>query len=228
MSKFVHLHNHTHYSLLDGAIKTANMIVEAKAHDMESIAITDHGNMFGVIDFYREAIKAGIKPIVGVEAYVSPVKIRDNGNIVKHDEYHHLILLAKNMKGYKNLIKLSTISYLEGFYRKPRIDDSMLEEFSEGLIGLSACIKGVIPSLLLNDKYEKAKDKALYYKDIFNGDFYIEVQDHGLESELYVKDNLIKLGNEIDTLVVATNDIHYLKKDHVFLRIQVRIFQRHP
>ena len=214
MSKFVHLHNHTHYSLLDGAIKTRDMIAEAKKHEMEAIAITDHGNMFGVIDFYKEALQGGIKPIVGIEVYVTPGKIKSKGKKVKSDEYHHLILLAKNYEGYKNLIKLTSISYLEGFYRKPRVDDNLLEKYSEGLIGLSACIKGILPSLLLQDKYDKAKDKALYYNDIFKGDFYIEVQNHGLESELYVKDKLIKLGNEIDMMAVATNDIHYLQPEH--------------
>jgi len=214
MSNFVHLHNHTQYSLLDGAVKIEDLIAEAKNLGMKALAITDHGNMFGAIEFYKKAIDAGIKPIIGIEVYVSEKSIKEDPRKTKKSTYYHLILLAKNLKGYKNLIQLSTISFLEGFYRKPRIDDDLLKQYAEGIIGLSACVKGEIPTLILKGKYNKAKEKALFYKEIFNGDFFIEVQDHGLEEELKVKEEIIKLGKEIDTLVVATNDTHYLKKEH--------------
>jgi DNA polymerase III subunit alpha len=208
---FVHLHNHTQYSLLDGACRVDKMVKRAKALGMEAVAITDHGNMFGAIDFYLSCRREGIKPVIGIEAYIIPGEYADADS--KKQTRHHLVLLAKNRKGYKNLCKLSTISFREGFYHKPRITKSLLREHSEGLICLSACIKGEIPSLLLNDKKEDALKALQDYKDIFGDDFYLEIQDHGIDKEKIVMPLLIELAKETETELVVTNDCHYLQKE---------------
>jgi len=214
MKDFVHLHVHSFYSLLDGAIKINDLIKKAKKENMDAIAITDHGNMFGAIEFYKSAIKARIKPIIGMEAYMSP-ESRFNRNSKKgiSDSYYHLVLLVKNHEGYKNLMMLSTKGYIEGFYYRPRIDEKLLKEYSNGLIGMSACVKGVIPRLILNDKYEEAKAKAIEYSQIFQGDFYLELQNHGLEEERRVIDKLIQIHKETGIPLVATNDAHYMKRE---------------
>ncbi|RLC52571.1 MAG: DNA polymerase III subunit alpha, partial [Candidatus Cloacimonadota bacterium] len=208
---FVHLHNHTQYSLLDGACRVDKVIQMAKEFGMPAVAMTDHGNMFGAIDFYNTAKRVGIKPIIGIETYII------NGDLAaetsKKEKRHHLILLAKNLIGYKNLMKLSSTAYLEGFYYKPRINKKILEKHSEGLICLSACLKGEIPSLLLVGKYERAKEVVDYYKKIFPDRFYLEIQDHGLEDEKTVAPLLIKLARETNTPLVVTNDSHYLKEE---------------
>ncbi|RLD59887.1 MAG: DNA polymerase III subunit alpha, partial [Bacteroidetes bacterium] len=194
---FVHLHNHTQYSLLDGACRVDKIIEKAIKYNMPAVAITDHGNMFGAIDFYKTAHKKGIKPIIGIETYIIDGNI-DNPNS-KKDKRYHLVLLAKNLKGYKNLIKLSSLAYLKGFYYKPRIDKTLLEKYSEGLICLTACIKGKIPSLLLNKKYNEAQKEVEFLKSIFPDRFYIEIQDHGLEEEIKVIPKLIQLANDTNT-----------------------------
>jgi DNA polymerase-3 subunit alpha len=216
MTDFVHLHNHTEFSLLDGMCKVNNLVKAAQEAFMSSVAITDHGNLFGAIGFYQKAIQIKIKPIIGMEAYVAQSSIENEKNSkgFKNRAYNHLIILAKNLKGYKNLIKLASLAYEKGFYYKPRIDDTMLEQYSEGLLGMSACIKGVIPELLLNDKRRDAEDKLQQYRDIFQGDFFIELMDHGIDEELIANQRLVDLAHDKDIPLVATNDTHYLKKEH--------------
>lgn len=210
---FVHLHNHTQYSLLDGACRVDRMVDLAKEMGMPAVAITDHGNLFGLIDFYYTAKRAGIKPILGMEAYIISGELGSDAS--KNDIRHHLILLAKDAVGYRNLMKLSSKSYMEGFYYKPRISKRLLTEFSEGLICLSACVKGEIPSLILNDRMKQARETALWYKELFGERYYIEIQDHNLEMEKAVMPRLIELARELDIPMALTNDCHYLhQSDH--------------
>ncbi len=206
---FVHLHNHSEYSLLDGASKLTNMVKKAKESGMNAVALTDHGNMFGAIEFYKLAKSQGIKPILGFEGYISPTNRFDKetkGN-------YHITLLAKNQEGYKNLMKLTTFSYTEGFYYKPRIDKELLREYSDGIIAGSACLHGEIQINLLNGDYEKAKQTVLEYKEIFGKDnFFMEIMRHGLDDQKKIDADIIKLAKETDTILVATNDCHYLNK----------------
>jgi len=207
---FIHLHNHTQYSLLDGACRTDKMIAKAKEYDMPAVAMTDHGNMFGVIDFVNKAKKEGVKPIVGIETYIVNHDFEDQNS--KKDIRHHLILLAQNLQGYKNLMKLSSKAFLKGFYYKARINKKLISQYSEGIICLSACLKGEIPHLLLNGDVQKAKEVVTFYKNIFPGRFYLEIQDHGIEEEKIVAPLLIELAEATDTPLVVTNDCHYLNK----------------
>ena len=211
-SNFVHLHTHTEYSLLDGACRIKELVAKAKKYKMPALAITDHGVMYGVIQFYKEAIRQGVKPIIGCEVYVAPNSRFDKSTQRKETPYH-LILLAKNNEGYKNLIKLVTLSYLEGFYYKPRIDKKILKEYSKGLIGLSACLKGEIPYYILQNNLNKVKEVAIDFVSIFGEDnFYLELQKNGIPEQEIVNENLIKIGQELSIPLVATNDIHYLEK----------------
>lgn len=211
-SEFVHLHVHTEYSLLDGFSRVKKLIKRAKDLGMRSVAITDHGNMFGVIDFYKEAKKSGIKPVIGCEVYTAPRSLKDKDpNLDKR--YGHLILLAENMTGYQNLIKLVSVSYVDGFYYKPRIDLDVLKQHSEGIICLSACLAGDVSNALLNRNYKKAKEIAMTYNDIFGqGNFFLELQDHHLPEQKEVNASLVKLSKELNIPLVATNDIHYVEK----------------
>lgn len=208
---FVHLHNHTQYSLLDGACRVDRMVNLAVEYGMPAVSITDHGNLYGVIDFYLAANKAGIKPIIGCEAYVINGELDQEHN--KNDMRYHLILLAQNLQGYKNLIKLSSVSFIDGFYYKPRISKTLLAKHSEGLICLSACVKGEIPSLLLNEREDEARETVNWFLEVFGDRFYIELQDHGLESEKTVSPQLIKLAKQMQVPLVLTNDCHYLHQD---------------
>ena len=208
MVDFVHLHLHTEYSLLDGACKIDNLIAHCKANGIDTVCMTDHGNMYGTLQFAEKATVAGLKYIIGCEFYVTNDMHDKTSNTAEH-----LILLAKNRKGYINLVQLDSMAFVDGFYYKPKIDYKVLKEHSEGVICLSACLAGGIPRRLLNGDYEGAKELALYFKDIFKDDFYIEIQDHGLEEERRVLPFLIKLANEIGVELVATNDVHYLSKD---------------
>ncbi|MGD0339328.1 MAG: DNA polymerase III subunit alpha [Bacteroidota bacterium] len=222
MSDFVHLHNHTHYSLLDGACTVEDLINAAVEQKMPAVALTDHGVLFGAIEFYQKAKKANIKPIIGSEVYivtkgsrfdkVTPAEARANGG--KRGIYHHLVLLAKNQTGYKNLVKLSTIGHIEGFYYKPRIDLDTLRQYSEGLIGLSACSGGVVATHLVDGRYDLAREAAVLYKEILGKDFYLEIQDHGLEREKTILANMPKLAQELEIKLIATNDCHYIKHEH--------------
>lgn len=213
---FVHLHVHTHYSLLDGANRIDELIRTAKEQGSPAIAITDHGNMFGVIEFYQEAKKQGIKPIIGMEAYVAPGDRRNKEGKGAGDAGCHLILLAMNEQGYKNLMKLSSIAFTEGFYYKPRIDHELLEAHNEGLIALSACLGGEIPQALLKRDHARAEEIAAWYVKVFGKDrFFIELQDHGMEEQRAVNPDLIALAKRVGVGLVVTNDAHYLTKDDV-------------
>jgi len=220
MSDFIHIHNHSHYSLQDGACTVEDLVLTAKKNNMHAVALTDHGVMFGVSEFYKKATKEGVKPIIGMEAYIVIDKSRfdktgemDNGR-KKSRHYNHLLLLAKNKTGYKNLIKLTTIGHLEGFYYRPRIDLEVLKQYSEGLICTSACPAGPIAAPLINDDYAKARSTAIKLKEIFGDDFYLEIQDHGLDIEKPVLNGMPKLAKDIGAKLVATNDIHYIEKEH--------------
>jgi DNA polymerase-3 subunit alpha len=209
---FTHLHVHTEYSLLDGAARIKDLIAQVKALGMDAIAITDHGAMFGVIDFYKEAKKQGIKPILGCEVYTAARSRKDRD--VEKDKYQgHLILLAKNEKGYQNLMKIVSVGYTEGFYYKPRIDHDVLRKYSDGLIALSGCLAGNIQRKLLNGDYHGAKTEALELLDIFGeGNFFLELQDQGLEEELQILPDMKRLHRETGIPFVATNDVHYIKQ----------------
>lgn len=210
---FTHLHLHTQFSLLDGACRLGNLVSRAKELGMTSLAITDHGNMYGAVDFYRECKKHGIKPIIGCEVYVAP-RTRFDKEKVLDKEYNHLILLVKNEIGYKNLIKMVSLGYTEGFYFKPRIDHDLLEKYHEGLVCLSACLAGEIAQQLLSKDYDAAKRTALWYNDVFgDGNYFLEVQDHGLPEQRVVIDGVKRLGNETGIPLVATNDVHYVERD---------------
>ncbi len=214
MSGFTHLHVHTEYSLLDGAGRIGDTVAKAAALGMDSIAITDHGSMYGVIDFYKAAKAAGIKPIIGCEVYVAQGSREDKRAISK--EYAHLVLLAKDMTGYKNLMKLVSEGYLTGFYYKPRIDYDLLRQHSDGLVCLSACLAGDVPRSLLQGNYKKAKELTEMFVDIFGDDFYLEIQDHGLPDQKHINPDLKRLAQETDIKLVATNDVHYVEKDDAY------------
>ena len=209
---FVHLHIHTEYSLLDGACRIDQLMERVKECGQTAIACTDHGVMYGCVQFYKAAKKAGIKPIIGCEVYVATRTRFDKVN--KIDGNNHLILLCKNETGYKNLIKMVSASFVEGFYSKPRIDKQLLEQYHEGLICLSACLAGEIPQAILAGDYERAKTSALWYRDLFGeGNYYIELQDHGLKEDNIVLPQLIKLARETGIPMAATNDSHYLRRE---------------
>ncbi|MDD5772647.1 MAG: DNA polymerase III subunit alpha [bacterium] len=212
-SHFVHLHVHTEFSLLDGACRIDDLIKLAKKYRMPALAITDHGNMFGAIEFYEKAMKEGIKPIIGCEVYIAPGSRFDKESKGISDVAYHLVLLVKNKAGYKNLMQLVSKGYLEGFYYRPRIDKEILKEFSGGLICLSSCLKGEIANLFLNGRPEDAKNAAKFYKDLFpKGDFFLEIQNNGLKEQADVLENLVSLSKELDIPLVATSDCHYLEK----------------
>ncbi len=212
-ANFVHLHVHTEYSLLDGACRISELVAQAKKHKMPALAITDHGVMYGAIQFYKEAIRQGVKPIIGCEMYVAQQSRLDRSSQRKETP-HHIILLVKNNEGYKNLIKLVTLSYLEGFYYKPRIDKEVLREHSGGLIALSACLKGEISQCILGNDIKRAKEVALDFLDIFGKDnFYLELQKNGIPEQEIVNENLIQISQELSIPLVASNDIHYINKE---------------
>ena len=209
---FTHLHVHTEYSLLDGACRIKKIAAAAKQKGFDSLAITDHGVMYGVIDFYRACKKESIHPVIGCEVYVAPKSRFDKTN--SFEKYYHMVLLCENNTGYHNLIKLVSKGFTEGFYSKPRIDDSLLEEYREGLICLSACLAGEIPRKLSAGDYKGAKQKAEYYRDLFGREnFYIELQDHGIEEQKRIIPDLVRIADEIGVGLVATNDSHYIEKE---------------
>ncbi len=215
MSKFVHLHIHSEFSLLDGANRIKDLPVRAKELGMDSIAITDHGVMFGAIDFYKACKKEGIKPIIGCEVYVAPrTRFDKEPGIDNH--YYHLILLAKNNQGYQNLSKLVSLGFVDGYYYKPRIDHDILKQYSEGLICLSACLAGEVNQALLNGQTEKAEQVALWHKKIFGEDYYIEIQNNGIREQVLANQKLIQLARKLDIPLVATNDAHYLKREDAY------------
>lgn len=208
---FAHLHVHTEYSLLDGACRISEIASAAKRKGFSSLAITDHGVMYGVIDFYRACQHEGIHPVIGCEVYVAP---RSRFDKSPYERYYHMVLLCENNTGYQNLIKLVSLGFTEGFYGKPRIDDSLLEQYHEGLICLSACLAGEIPQKLLQNDYAAAKEKAVYYRDLFGADhFYIELQNHGIDAQQRIIPALVQIAHEIGVEPVATNDSHYIEKE---------------
>ena len=215
MSDFVHLHVHSEYSLLDGMSRIKDLPIRAKELGMKAVALTDHGVMYGAVEFYKECKKNDIKPIIGCEVYVARrTRFDKDPNI--DSGYNHLILLCKNKTGYQNLIKLVSLSFTEGFYYKPRIDKDILEKYSEGLICLSACLAGELPGALKRDENEKAEEIALWYKNVFKDDYYIEIQNNGLREQVMVNQKLVALAKKLNIPVVGTNDAHYLKKEDAY------------
>lgn len=212
---FVHLHIHSEYSLLDGANRIKDLPVRAKELGMNAIAITDHGVMFGAIDFYKACKANGVKPIIGCEVYVAPRGRKDKEPKID-EKYNHLILLAKNNEGYKNLAKLVSWGFIEGFYYKPRIDKEILEKYHEGIICLSACLAGEVNQAILNNNIEEAKKVALWFKNLFGEDYYLEVQNNGIKEQVLVNQKLVDLSRELNIPLVATNDAHYLKKEDAY------------
>lgn len=210
---FVHLHNHTDYSLLDGAGSISKYVAKAKSLGMNALAITDHGNMFGALRFYDECLKNDIKPIIGCEFYVNPKDRKDRSPVQGGSRYYHLILLAMNDKGYHELMELNTISYSEGYYYKPRIDDEVLMKHSENLICLSSCLGGEILQLLLQNQFEEAKNRAIWFKELFKDRYYLEMQDHDLEEQKRTNPMLLQLAKELDIPLVCTNDCHYIDRE---------------
>ncbi|MEO8513902.1 MAG: DNA polymerase III subunit alpha [Ignavibacteria bacterium] len=238
MSKFIHLHNHSHYSLLDAICTIEGLVYAAKEHNMPAIALTDHGVMYGSMEFYKKAQKEGIKPIIGCEVYIvtkgsrfeKGTKGEESADTMlgkdksaktggkgsgRKSNYNHMVLLAKDYKGYQNLVKLCSIGHTEGFYYKPRIDSEILKHYSEGLVCLSACAGGVVSSHIATGNFAAAKEAAEIYKDIFGPeDFYLEMQNHGMEIEAKIREHVPKLAKELGLKTIATNDIHYIKYEH--------------
>ncbi len=219
-SNFVHLHVHSDYSLLDGCSKIDKLVAKAKKLNMKALALTDHGNMFGALNFEKLCHVNGIKPIVGEEFYVAWGSHLEQNKVPflnregKQSVYFHLTLLCQNQKGYENMSWLSSIAYTEGFYKKPRIDWELIKKYHEGLICLSGCIQGQVPQLLLAGRTEEAYKTAQEYKDLFGPDhYYIEVQDHGLPLQKELAKLLIKLAHDLDIPLVLTNDIHYADEE---------------
>ena len=215
MGEFVHLHLHSEFSLLDGANRIKDIPVIAKELGMDSIALTDHGVMFGVIDFYKACKANDIKPIIGCEVYVAP-RTRHDKEPGIDNLYNHLILLAKNNEGYKNLSKMVSLSFTEGYYYKPRIDKELLEKYHEGLICCSACLAGEVPQAIQKNDMEEAKRVALWFKDLFKEDYYLEIQNNGLRQQALVNQKIIELSKELDIPLVATNDAHYSRKEDAY------------
>lgn len=212
MPNFTHLHVHTQYSILDGAANIERLISKAKESGMNSLAITDHGNMYGVLKFFNEAKKQGIKPIIGCEVYIAK-ESRLKKEKTKGKHYYHLILLAKNKTGYHNLARLTSLGYTEGFYYRPRIDKEILKKHSEGLIVSTACLGGEVPQTIMANGDEKAQETIDWFKDIFKDDFYLELQNHGIPEQKKVNASLIKLAGKNNLKVIATNDVHYINKE---------------
>ena len=208
---FAHLHVHTEYSLLDGSNKIKECVSRVKELGMDSVAITDHGVMFGVIDFYRAAKAVGIKPILGCEVYVAPGSRFDKEAVGSGDDrYYHLVLLAENDLGYHNLMKIVSRGFTEGYYYKPRVDMEILKEFHEGIIALSACLAGEVQKNIVRGMYEEGKAAALRYQEIFGeGNFFLELQDHGIQEQKLVNQSLLRMAKETQIGLVATNDVHY-------------------
>ena len=212
---FVHLHLHTEYSLLDGAIRMKELMKKAVEFKMPAVAITDHGNLFGAIEFYQEAQRAGVKPIIGCEAYIAPGSNKDRPGS-RRDAAYHFTLLAENETGYRNLVKLVTAGHLEGFHYAPRIDKELLAAHSEGLIGLSGCLAGEINAAIQANNVEKAKQSAAEYRDILGAEnFFIELHDHGMEEQRKCMTALPQIARDIGVGLVAANDVHFLRRsDH--------------
>ncbi len=212
MPNFTHLHVHSHYSLLDGLPKIPQLVANAKSKNFDALALTDHGAMHGIIEFYKEATSQNIKPILGIEIYVAPRRLTDK-QARQDDANYHLVLLAENIQGYQNLLKLNTIAHLQGFYYKPRIDHDTLAQYSQGLVGLSACFKGEIPQALRKQDPKQAKELIKKYQSIFGVEnFYLEIQAHPeLPDQVKLNEQLAELATSTSVPLIATNDVHYLE-----------------
>jgi len=212
--KFTHLHVHSHYSLLDGLPKIDQLLDYVKELGMDSVALTDHGVLYGAVEFFQKAKARGIKPIIGVEVYVAFEKMSQKRPNIDNKRYH-LVLLAKNKEGYENLVKLVTKAHLEGFYYKPRVDEELLRKHSKGLIASTACLAGKVPRLIMSNKLEEAEELAQRYNDIFGqGNFYLELQHHpNIPEQAKVNKELINISKKYGIPLIATNDVHYLKPE---------------
>ncbi|MDO5028248.1 MAG: DNA polymerase III subunit alpha [Bacillota bacterium] len=212
MGNFVHLHVHSEYSLLDGSTRIKDLVTRTKDLGMNAVALTDHGSMYGIIQFYKAAHEAGIKPILGSEVYVTDKDMKDKSPTNR--KYYHLVLLAENNKGYENLMKIVSLGYSQGYYYKPRVDYDVLKQYAQGLIATSACISGEVQDYLLKGDYQMAKEKAYFYQDIFGKDnFFLELQDHGMEEQKIINKGLLQLAEDTGIELIAANDSHYLKKE---------------
>lgn len=214
MANFVHIHTHSDYSTLDGAQKISTIVNKAVEMELPAVVLTDHGNMFGAVELYNTAKKAGIKPIIGCEAYVAPHSRFDKSRNQEEGNYYHLVLLSMNQTGYHNLMELTSLGYTEGYYYKPRVDKELLKEYNEGIIATSACINGEVARAALNHGYDRAKEAALEYAEIFPGRFYLELHRHGMEQEDIVNEILIKVSKETGIPLVCANDAHYTERSH--------------
>jgi DNA polymerase-3 subunit alpha len=217
MPEFIHLHNHTHYSLLDGACTVDGLITAAGENNMSAVGLTDHGVNFGIMEFYKKAKKAGVKPILGCEVYIADgarTERQGTDHAKKRRNYFHLILLAKDYEGYKSLNKLTSRAHVEGFYYKPRIDRELLSECHEGLIALSACAGGVVSAHLVNENMDGAREAAIWYRELFGEDFYLEIQNHGIPVDRPILEGMPRLARELNIPMVATNDCHYIRREH--------------
>jgi DNA polymerase III subunit alpha len=213
VSDFVHLHVHSEYSVLDGACRLKDIVAGAKKAGMPAVALTDHGNLHGAIEFFLAAQEAGINPIIGMEAYVAPASRFDKKSAGIQDASYHLTLLAQNLEGYKNLIQLSSIGHLEGFYYRPRIDKEVLRKYSEGIVALSGCLKGEVPSALVAGNDDQARRLIKDHLDVFGREnYYLELHSHGIPEQKIVEKKLVELSKEFDVKLVATNDFHYVHK----------------
>lgn len=215
--KFIHLHNHSHYSILDAITTPKELVKAAKEDGMDAIALTDHGVMYGLMDFQKQAKEFGIKPLFGMEAYIAEASRFDKIQTKKNQgtrNYYHLLLIAKDITGYRNLIKLTSLAFSEGFYYRPRIDKELLEKHKDGLIATSACLGGVVAAHIIDGNLERARNEARYYRDLFGDDFYIELQNHHYSEDEIALRELPKIADDLNIKLIATNDIHYLKKEH--------------
>ena len=213
-SEFIHLHNHSDNSLLDGAQNIPSVLETITDLGMDSVALTEHGNLFGAVSFYKKAKDKNIKPIIGCEVYVAKGSRFQKDRSSGMGQYNHLVLIAQNYQGYKNLMKIVTHGYLEGFYYKPRVDTEILKKYNEGIICLSACLKGILPETLIYNGLEAGKQVAEEYSSIFPCRYYIELQNHGIPEELQNIQLATKLAKEMNLPIIATNDAHYAKKEH--------------
>ena len=213
-SEFIHLHNHSDNSLLDGAQNIPSVLETITELGMDSVALTEHGNLFGAVSFYKKAKDKNIKPIIGCEVYVAKGSRFQKDRSSGMGQYNHLVLIAQNYQGYKNLMKIVTHGYLEGFYYKPRVDTEILKKYNEGIICLSACLKGILPETLIYNGLKAGKQVAEEYSSIFPGRYYIELQNHGIPEELQNIQLATKLAKEMNLPIIATNDAHYAKKEH--------------
>ena len=225
MKDYTHLHLHTHYSTLDCTIRPEPLMKKLKADGQKSVAITDHGNMHGVVDFYKAAKAHDIKPILGVEAYFTAGHRAEDAYRNKDTKIHHLVLLAMNNEGYKNLLKIVSLAYEEGFYRYARVDRELLEMYGDGIIAMSACISGAVPWMLLNGKEKEAYEMAEFFKFNFDKRFFLEIQTNGLDLQNEVNPKLIKMATELNIPIVGTCDCHYLDKEDSEIHDLIKLIQ---